>query len=190
MDRRIIKTRASIREAFFSLLRSKEQSRITVAELARTANIDRKTFYLHYQSTEDIVREITGEKVEEFNEILRSMDFFAAPCRVDVLFAAISRLIGNDLEFYRSIANSVNYDFFWSDVREIMENAIIRSYGDSASMDKASFELYARFFVSGVLSVCQSWLHDDKGLSLGELAELGSNIAHFGMQTAVPVEKL
>ena len=48
MDRRVEKTRKSIREAYFDLLMRDGKRKITIAEIARNANIDRKTFYLLY----------------------------------------------------------------------------------------------------------------------------------------------
>ena len=56
-DRRITKTRKSIQNAYLNLLRQKGTEKITISDIAREADIDRKTFYLHYDSTEDIIRE-------------------------------------------------------------------------------------------------------------------------------------
>jgi len=49
-DRRQIKTKKAIIGAFFTLLQEKNISKITITELAKIANIDRKTFYLHYEA--------------------------------------------------------------------------------------------------------------------------------------------
>ena len=57
MDRRKRKTRNSIRKAFNELLLKKEYNTITITEIATTADIDRKTFYLHYNSIDDILKE-------------------------------------------------------------------------------------------------------------------------------------
>ena len=62
MDRRVAKTRETIRQAYFDLVLEKGGKRVTVSEIARKANIDRKTFYLHYQSTEEIIEEFAEEK--------------------------------------------------------------------------------------------------------------------------------
>ena len=47
-DRRVRKTKKAIQEAYFKLLEKKKTEKITVAEITREADIDRKTFYLHY----------------------------------------------------------------------------------------------------------------------------------------------
>jgi AcrR family transcriptional regulator len=54
MDRRVARTKKNIYYAFFQLVQTKAIDEITVSELARTADIDRKTFYLHYQTVQDV----------------------------------------------------------------------------------------------------------------------------------------
>ena len=48
MDLRIQKTRAAIKSAFLELRRKKPIEKITVTELAKLAEINKATFYLHY----------------------------------------------------------------------------------------------------------------------------------------------
>ena len=44
-----------IEDAFFSLLREKEYTRITVSELAERATVARRTFYRLYERKEDVI---------------------------------------------------------------------------------------------------------------------------------------
>ena len=46
-DRRSIKTKRAIKEAFLKLLHEKEINKITVSDLSRRADLGRGTFYLH-----------------------------------------------------------------------------------------------------------------------------------------------
>ena len=57
MDKRISKTRDAIIDAYLELIFEKKEQKITISELAQRANIARKTFYLHYESLEDIMRD-------------------------------------------------------------------------------------------------------------------------------------
>ena len=57
-DRRQIKTKKAIIGAFFTLLQEKNISKITITELSKLANIDRKTFYLHYGSISDLYNDL------------------------------------------------------------------------------------------------------------------------------------
>ena len=53
-DIRVVKTKESIEQALFQLLRTKPLDKVTVVELARTARIHKSTFYLHYLDIPDL----------------------------------------------------------------------------------------------------------------------------------------
>lgn len=53
-DRRTLKTRKAIRDAFAELLTEKELSKVTIQEIADKADINRATFYKHYLDVYDL----------------------------------------------------------------------------------------------------------------------------------------
>ncbi|WP_019131746.1 TetR/AcrR family transcriptional regulator [Peptoniphilus obesi] len=67
-------TRDLIRKEFIKLLNKKPLHNITVTELAKQCNIERKTFYYHYENLTQLIKEIFDEElekvIEEFNETL------------------------------------------------------------------------------------------------------------------------
>ena len=75
-DRRVRKTKKAIQEAYFRLLEKKRTEKITVAEITREADIDRKTFYLHYTSVQDLIREFTEAKTKDILKRLTLRSFF------------------------------------------------------------------------------------------------------------------
>ncbi|MBQ7228809.1 MAG: TetR family transcriptional regulator, partial [Clostridia bacterium] len=70
MDRRVARTKKNIYRAFFRLVQTKAIDDITVSELARAADIDRKTFYLHYQTVRDVFVEFKQMIYDSLLEIL------------------------------------------------------------------------------------------------------------------------
>lgn len=55
MDLRIRRTRGAIQDAFISLMREKEYASITVTDISERADINRKTFYAHYETKEQLL---------------------------------------------------------------------------------------------------------------------------------------
>ena len=67
-------TRDLIRKEFIKLLNKKPLHNVTATELAKQCNIERKTFYYHYENLPQLTKEIFDEElekvIEEFNETL------------------------------------------------------------------------------------------------------------------------
>ena len=127
-DRRITKTKAAIREAFFSIIKEKDAPKVTVTEIAKRANIDRKTFYLHYDSTDAIMVEFYQDLINEFLLILEKNDFFDRFFDVSSLFQSLNLLIDQNIELYRHIAKMPSYFSFLEDIKNIIKIAGILIY--------------------------------------------------------------
>ena len=55
MDRRVVKTRKAITEAFMGLLEERDFEQITINDIADRANVNRGTVYLHYTDKFDLL---------------------------------------------------------------------------------------------------------------------------------------
>ena len=61
MDLRIRRTRSAIRESFVALMQQKEYAAITVTDISEMADINRKTFYAHYETKEHLLSQLIDE---------------------------------------------------------------------------------------------------------------------------------
>lgn len=64
-DPRIRRTRAAIRDAFTELMQKKEYDAITVTDISECAQINRKTFYAHYETKEQLFTQMLEEMFED-----------------------------------------------------------------------------------------------------------------------------
>src|SRR5712671_6852532 len=56
IDRRILRTRATLQHALTSLILKKGYEAITIQDICAEANVGRSTFYAHYTSKDDLKR--------------------------------------------------------------------------------------------------------------------------------------
>ena len=67
-DLRVARTRAALRSAFEELIAETTLDKITVKALTERAGVNRKTFYLHYETIEAFYDDIMGDLMDEFFE--------------------------------------------------------------------------------------------------------------------------
>ena len=67
-DRRVRKTRAQLQKSLIELMKTKNIKDITVKELVDLADINRSTFYLHYNNINDILKEMEQTLETEINQ--------------------------------------------------------------------------------------------------------------------------
>ena len=69
-DLRVLRSKQAIKEAFIELVEVKGYDKVSVCDIAKKANINRNTFYLHYEDKDDLVRKILNESVGHFKHKL------------------------------------------------------------------------------------------------------------------------
>ena len=71
-DARVRYTRMMIQQTFLDLLKKKTISKITVKEICDIAQINRATFYKHYQDTYDLLEQFQNEAIQGLLALIES----------------------------------------------------------------------------------------------------------------------
>lgn len=186
MDRRISKTKAAIQKAYIDLLMEKKPGKITISEIARRADVDRKTFYLHYNAIEDIIREFTQNEVDKFVEQLKLEKFPEKPFGITRLFEILNQMVEENLDFFQFISVNKEYDYFFDQIKELFVTAILDNYRELFNFPENELKIYAEFFISGIISAYVRWLRERLPISKEELAGLVSGACYDGLQSLLP----
>lgn len=172
MDRRRIRTRKAIREAYFDLIKEKKTIKISISEISRRADIDRKTFYLHFSSAEDVLYEYMDERVNFINDYLEEHNYFEDPYNVETLLNLIEAAQEQDMEFLMLISKSDAYDELWNKMQEILSELMI-SHERLLNRDtKYSAKIQADFLSTGIFGIYRRWLRKEyNNIDLQDLVE-------------------
>jgi AcrR family transcriptional regulator len=185
MDRRVKKTKKAIQEAYFSLLMEKDTPKITITELTKRADIDRKTFYLHYETVDDIVTEAIENQIEQLRLILKEENYFEHPLNFDIAFQSINRLLEQDLTLFRHIAKNKVFRDFWDQFQEILAKTMIDVYRDISTISREELEISAKFYSAGIVAIYADWLNHPEDLPLDRLGQLASKMLREGIPDLV-----
>jgi len=176
-----IRSRRLIRQAFVDLMKEKKLEKITVTDIVNRADINRGTFYAHYQDTRAVIEQIENEIIEMLLESLgelRYKNFFQNPLP---LLLQISSYLEEDLKFYRILINADGAEQFLVRLKDIFVNHM-KTDSDIPEHIKNSpeFLIRAHFVAGGIMNLYQVWFRGEMDNSLNEISLEASNIITNG----------
>ena len=165
-DLRIVKTRTNIKNSLIDLLAEKNVSKITVTELAEKAMINRKTFYRHYNTVQDVVDDIINDVIShakksdrDGNNLVNQLNFIGLSIVENK--EQINKILKNSPEVFGS-GRSV----------ELLKRFIEVSIRPVLNFkNETKLKYLVEFVVSGFISVYVRWFNDGCAESSEKLAD-------------------
>lgn len=148
-DPRIHKTKLAIRNALFSLMKKKNISDITISEVSALAEINRKSFYNHYNNLQDVLYEYQEEYLSaifstvQFSSKSDSQDYSAC---IEILYAAIRELQKDEI-LIQFINECNECSHFFSSIGEHIKKIAPKT------PHQMYFNLYVDFISGGISSI-------------------------------------
>ena len=172
-DRRVRKTHAAMINALRKLMKEKTFSSITVSELCEQADVNRSTFYLHYENTSDLLKETTRYIIDkhlayyEIDQKRISLQF--ETCKREALLFITDEYLVPYLKFIKdnqrlfkvSIKqfNSFNMNEVYGRMFEHIFNPILERF----HVPEKERPYVMKFYLTGVFAIIMEWL--DKNCS-------------------------
>ncbi|MGM9636445.1 MAG: TetR/AcrR family transcriptional regulator [Eubacteriales bacterium] len=193
-DRRTARTKRAIVTTLFEMMEDRELSSISVTELAHRAQIDRKTFYLHYKNIEDVIAGCEDSVIGGLISVMRRLREPSSEHRHE-FFDKVNRFFIDNLDFIRLFIRSGAYTYFIQKAGEAFKSEILRILSEDVpdwpAHDRAVLELGILQMISGVFALYLNWLEDSRGITLEELGILArANAIHSleGMTRSLDVD--
>ncbi len=181
-DLRVIKTKRAIRNAFTRLLSEKEVADITVTEIVQQAEINRKTFYSHYNGVHELVAEIEDEIITKIGDVMDHLDYPAVLCKPHIAFEKLTEIIYSDYDFYSPLLSMQGNISLVTKISETVHNRTKATLlSRHLEIDEVSLEIMLQFVFSGVFTVYQNWFNSDRSMSLETLARITSDVCFGGI---------
>jgi AcrR family transcriptional regulator len=188
IDRRIVRTRESIRDAMINLIEEVGFESIAIKDIANRANINRGTFYLHYHDKFDLLDQTENEIVEDLKEILIKEsnwgfeDYLNADKPLPVIVKIFEYFKSKSRIMHAILGLKANPNFHGR-----MRNAIesnLHALGLSIPEDNTQFSVPVSYFISYIsaahMGVIQSWLNTGCQESPEEMAVILSQLSIQG----------
>lgn len=182
-DLRVRRTLKAIRYAFYKLVLEKDYSDISITELTERAEINRKTFYLHYSSLEDLVQEVEQEIAES---ILENIHFSAEKLDVAGCVSTFYHYLDDCSEVQQKLLCDSHYLFFYEDVT----NVVLQSDAFATFFSLTEHPDIVRSFSISITYIYRDWLKNGRKIPLDDLIDYASKLITSGYSGVVDKSKV
>lgn len=179
-DRRIRYTKEKLRDAMVQLMQTRHISKITVKELCEIADINRSTFYTHYNDPNDLLQSIERELFNNLLKYLVEQDIFEKRTLPVHVLKRILDYASENAAWFKAMLSENGDRAFQQDLMRLIqldETEGRKIKGDIEERKKDYMNLFA---ASGCLSILQKWLDDGMIESTQEMSELAINLLENG----------
>ena len=179
-DLRVRRTIEAIKRSFEEMICEMDYEKIRVTELCQRAMINKKTFYVYYQTLDDLLSELQTELSAEY---LERINDFSLPDELDKVnreFFLYSEEKGLAYEKI-TCAGSSSYQYIRSSMMKEVNDS---GWGKSKQYQSLSdFEKTAlmNFVNNAVLGIYRQWVEDGKQQSVEEIIALTNRLVLGGV---------
>lgn len=162
LDRRIMKTRTAIESAFLSLLETTEYSKITISAIANQANINRKTFYLHYDSIDELLDKTMQNLTKRLvDSIAESFDWDNGADALPALSLAILNELTSHAQLETNLASSITSSEVLSMMRKHLSQRIAQERAERNMKPIAHLDILLACYLGALFGVYETWATED-----------------------------
>ncbi|MGE5372411.1 MAG: TetR/AcrR family transcriptional regulator [Solirubrobacterales bacterium] len=175
-DRRVRRTKRILAVTLVDLLKEKPLNRITVKEITEIADVNRATFYRHYQDVYDMFHQVEDDLLAEFKKAVT-----AQPVRgLDDLrgfYVRIFEFVGENADFGQMLAGTNREMSLVEKCKDIVDDFL----NDARTNNLPPVDRFANaFVVAGFVEVVKTWLNENMPVPPARMAEYILHSIRFG----------
>lgn len=184
-DKRVIRTKKAIKAALFRIMEEKDISSISISELTREANVNRRTFYTHYHSITDILEEIEGDLVEALGRLVEGIDRKTPRQSAYDLFIGLNKLITVEFSYYFQLVRVDMRSMLMSRLKNVIKGMTDTLLEQLCKRHGANAAAISPFVVGGFFNMYLEWHNHPDDLTIEQAAELAGRLVDLCITNAI-----
>lgn len=162
IDKRIRRTKLLFHEALLALLQEKEFMSISITDIVRKADVNRGTFYFHYEQKEALLEEMVQIKLSEMIEAFRKPHkSYQTMLIMDISTITLFEHFIKNSVFYKTMLSKytpINLPDRMIDIMAYHYQQDIDFYLPELNED-LNYSLFFSYRVHGLIGFIVSWIH-------------------------------
>ncbi|MBD5585251.1 MAG: TetR/AcrR family transcriptional regulator [Clostridia bacterium] len=158
MDKRVIRTKNSIKTAYMQLTLANEPGKLTVSDVAQKAGINRSTFYLHYADIASIEEDIDKEFAEVIEKCVEDFDITDVYKSIYNVFSFLTSALDREAVKKNYIISSTeSKNVLLKLKRTIVEKAMQAITSAFPDSDASGLEIPLTYASAGIVDSYAQW---------------------------------
>ncbi len=182
-DRRVKYTKMVLRESLIACLQEKPISRITIKELCERADINRATFYSHYQDQYDLLKKNEQEVIDEINLCLDRYPYHESEDAIYEMVLVILTYVKENSSLCKVLFGSEGNIDFQRKIMDVVYKRCIVEDKSVLAIDACTAEYIYTYATIGVIGVIQKWLRADMAQPVEQMAKIIVRLANGSAQS-------
>ncbi|MCH5155905.1 MAG: TetR/AcrR family transcriptional regulator [Clostridiales bacterium] len=177
------KTTDKIQQCLTDMLQSCSIEDITATELCNRANVNRATFYYHYDSVQDVLAAIEAKLESEFVQWMSQYDIDSNGLPEKSFYVSFFEFVARNAGVCRMLLNTQRpSDEFMARVIEAGRTKVVSIMSRYfPQCPAAKIDYYYIFVANGFLGLLGYWLNSGMKESVNVIAEIGERISTMGV---------
>ncbi|MGG3312280.1 TetR/AcrR family transcriptional regulator [Paenibacillus lautus] len=158
IDRRILRTKQSIKKSFLELFLEKDFESITINDIADRANVNRGTVYLHYLDKYDLLDKIIEEHINELISQCKKREVYEVNQELIHEPKPFFDYICDHFSFFHTMFSNQRVFVFRDRLQQFISDGLMDKLKKLGSKSYIESELNAQFIASAFIGIVEWWI--------------------------------
>lgn len=178
-DRRVRRTEKLIKHGLCEVLKKKSLKDITVKDITDAADLNRRTFYLHYKDIFDLLEKIEKNLIKEFEDLLENFHPIMSQDSAYKCIEVLLQYVYDNLNLLKTIVtNNTN---ILDKLIDIAVSYALNSSSDIYEDDEESVKYAFVFIIFGIIGIIKKWLDDGTSIPPHQMSIMVNDFIAHGL---------
>ena len=176
-NRSVRNTKKRLYESLMKLVGRKPLNQVTVKEITEDADVNRSTFYFHYQDVSSMVVEMEDKFLQDFSVALTALEQ-----KSHDFIAILVRCLENHRDLCKLLLGSNGDMAFVEKMKAIVAEKCSKIWKDAVpELTDVEASAMDTFLIGGVMSTLQTWILSDRRVPAKEITDILNRLIFDGI---------
>ncbi len=167
--RRVRMTKQMIKDAYLELVKKHPNKRLSVTDICKVADVNRSTFYMHYEDVNQLLSEIESDILDRIPNPVDMPDLSSYNDRFLGLLEDCFNYIRENKKLFSILSTKLDNGSF----NKRLIDTVLKNYRQQNLLSGTPFDKYIYIYcINGVMGLLREWLDEDFPINARQMAEI------------------